>query len=232
MNHYPLLSNELLSQSLFTREGTLPIVLTVPHDGTLTGLGEVNLPNYGKKPRDMAVRSLARDVFLQLYKETNEIPSLVIQRVNRRHITPQIKEYFDQTCIETVDSVRLQNGNALHIDLHGFTAQPVLGTYDLILGTGHRKSMSESKLDHELAEFMSQKGYAVYLPTNSPIEGELYSASNSRTLVQRILQAEVPDTISLQIEIARHFRRSQTEGLGRQLAADLGDFIVTYMPYL
>lgn len=183
------MSQEVLEKTIFVRRGTLPVLLSVPHDGTLDSIGGVPLALYsGSKPRDFAVRPVARDIFIHILRSSRKSPDLLIQRVHRSFISSQIQSYFENKVInflsEPTSSYRGEMGKVLLIDLHGFTKQPEFGEFDLILGTGHRQTVGESSVDYDFSSFMMDRGYRVYVPSEKPIPGELYPADRpSWTLV-------------------------------------------------
>lgn len=222
-----------LRSTLLVREGMLPIVLTVPHDGRFTRIGERILsPAEGivsnTEPRDLAVRAIARDVYLQILGSQQEAPNLIIELIEREYRTLEIQRYFEQTAVRLLNKViPLKDKPKLLFDLHGFSVQPAFGKFDLILGTDHRKSVGDSNVDQQFAEFMRTKGYEVYLPTQEIVDGERFSASGSKSqnqivpLVQEIMAAGLANTVSMQLEIAWHFRQAGAKEEGMKLSKEI-----------
>jgi hypothetical protein len=225
----PDLSAELLSETITVYKGILPVVLTVPHDGNLTKVGSVTLDYLGGKLRDLAVSILATDVYESLSQIRQENITLVMQKVKRQFITPAIQEYFESQCISHIEELASHNTRVLHLDLHGFKGQPNFGEFDLILGTGHRTTVGNSTLDQVFGSFLQKKGYSVYIPTDQTREGELYSASHPRTLVQKVRQAAIENVVSIQVEISPSFRMSDRQEQGRRLTYDIAEFINEYL---
>lgn len=224
------LDKELLERSLFLRRGTLPVLLTVPHDGTLRSLANVDLNNFpDSRPRDIAVRCFARDIFIHVLRARKENLNLVIQRVHRSFITEQIQSYFEDKSKGILKEVVADDKEtALLLDLHGFTKQPDFGEYDLILGTGHRRTVGSTNADYIFSEFMGGRGYRVYIPQEEPVEGELYGATHPRTLVQKVRHNGLHNLVGLQVEIARNFRTKDATDIGQKLSRDMGDFVLQW----
>jgi hypothetical protein len=135
----PILLEVALVSTLVVRLGTLPILLTVPDDGDLAEIDSVVLPlNPKARPRDIAVRSLAEEIFTHVSNVTGEQPTLVMQLVHRSRITPQIQDYMARTVVAYASTIAHAQAMplhpAIHLDLHGFTKQTVYGEFDLILG--------------------------------------------------------------------------------------------------
>ena len=213
---------------MFVRWGTLPVLLTVPHDGTLHSLANVDLNHLlDSRPRDIAVRRVARDIFIHILKTSKKQPNLIIQRVHRSRITEQIQSYFEDKSVSMLEEIAVDSKRAgLLLDLHGFTKQPSFGEYDLILGTNHRQTVGGTNADREFAGFMRQRGYEVYVPQETPVDGELYGATDPRTLVQKARQQGPGNVVGLQVEIARHFRTRDATDVGQKLSGDMGDFMI------
>lgn len=234
-----LLSENELVNSLFMRRGTLPIVLTVPHDGWLEKIGKTQLLKdsiLSPGSRDMAARVVARDIYVYALRKIGQTPSLAICLVKRQYQSIQTQRHFESTAVNLIMEAKEHRPDrrTLLIDLHGFKEQPDIREYDLIFGTDHRRSVSGSNIDIELAEFMTNRGYSVYLPTEEIKEAERYGAGGERDadkitpLVQEIIAAEIPGVDAVQIEIADRFRQRGTEREGKKLSQDLGDFLVHY----
>lgn len=172
------------------------------------------------------MRCVARDIYLHSLREYHETPSLMIQTVHRRFATTTIKSHMENSAAEMLAGIAEKNDNhGLLIDLHGFTKQPFFGEFDLILGTGHRKTVGNTDIDHKFASFMAERGYGVYVPSEESVTGELYGATLPRNLIQKMNMRGLSATVGLQIEIARHFRTADATERGKQLSRDLGDFV-------
>ncbi len=220
-------SMKMLNNSLFINHGSLPVLLSVPHDGSLTLINGVSLKKYDLGPRDYWVSEIAKDIVINSQKLSGKSPTLIVQKIHRKAITEEIQKYFEDVCISLLKELvrrHIQN-KILHLDLHGFINQPSFGEFDLILGTAHRKSLKGSNIDYLFSKFMGDKGYKVYLPQEIPKSGEKFTAEPEHTLVQKILKANIPNVISMQIEIASRFRRKEGQKEGEKLSQDIANYI-------
>lgn len=108
----------------------------------------------------------------------------------------------------------------LLLDFHGFSKQPPYGQFDVILGTGNRRTVG-SEVDRELAEALRSKGYSVFLPEDEgrgPLE-DIYSADYTTRHYHEL----GVDTI--QVEIAKPFRTREGKQKGIDLSRVLSEFI-------
>ncbi len=223
---FPIFPEHALENTIeILGDGSLPLIITIPHDGEFTELDGVKLPHQltqGK--RDLAVRKIGYEIYHFMADRYGKTPIFINQLVHRRRITPQIAQFYDETVMEALKSSIYQK-SLLFIDLHGCTKQPYFGTYDLIAGTAHRRTVKESTLDYDLEAFLTQRGYRVYIPSVIPKEGEVWGATLERTLMQKMLRANLPHVVGMQIEIARWFRTPEDNGIakGTKLSSNLAD---------
>lgn len=103
----------------------------------------------------------------------------------------QIKRLIEQSLTEY--------GKCLLLDIHGFVNQPDFGEFDVIFGTRHRTTVV-SDVDIEFAEFLQDKGYRIYLPTEQSVKGEKFGGGFT---VAKYSQLNIN---AIQIEIAKEFR--------------------------
>lgn len=114
----------------------------------------------------------------------------------------------------------------LLLDFHGFSKQPPHGQFDVILGTGNRRTVS-SEVDRELAEALSSKGYRVFLPgdeTQGPME-DSYSADYTTRHYHEHFGID-----SIQVEIAKHFRTREGKQRGVDLSGNIAEFLTRRFP--
>lgn len=224
------ITEKVLNQTIEVYHGLdMNVVVSVSQDGNLSELAGTKLfQNIDAKPQDVAVMSIAYD--LQSISDTDygRYPTLLRQKIDPRYITPQLKKHFEKGVVETIEE--LKGGSALLLDLQGFSKQPEGEEYDLIIGTAHRKSVRGTSIDIHFAEFMSKKGYNLYVPTEQAMEGELYTAEDQNSLVQIVTNKQISNVFSLQIEIARHFGLNTPESIakGKQLAMDLSAYLIDW----
>ena len=121
-------------------------------------------------------------------------------------------------------------GRCLHLDLHGFASSP--DDYDVIMGTNHRKTVQGSDIDVRLHTFLTQAGYRVYLPTDTPQVGERFMAATRDTEDDRLVHVStdlgLTGVVAIQLEIARRFRTAEVEESGKALAKTIGKFVMEY----
>lgn len=223
---FPVFPEHVLENTIeVLGDGSLPIVITIPHDGDLSELGGVQLPyQLSQGKRDLAVRKIGYEIYNFMAMRFGKTPIFINQLVHRRRMTPQIAQFYDDTVIEVLKSSIYQK-NLLFIDLHGCTKQPYFGTYDLIAGTDHRKTVKNSTLDYDIEAFLTQRGYSIYIPSAIPKAGEVWGATLERTLMQKMLRADLPHVVGIQIEIARWFRTPEENSIakGTMLSSNLAD---------
>lgn len=114
--------------------------------------------------------------------------------------------------------------NVFFVDMHGFGKQPAFapeGGYDLILGTAYRSTIRYGEPDVAFARFMSEKGYRVFLPAETPVTGRAdpYSAGHITRLYARKFAIN-----AIQIEIAPSFRGRGNTEKGNRLSDDMAEF--------
>jgi hypothetical protein len=143
-----------------------------------------------------------------------------------------MNHHFHQRLIkETINTLQWccnrDQGDVLHIDLHGFSNQPTtLGEFDLILGTNHRQTVKASRVDQDLADFMTRLGYRAYLPAEKAQPGERFGATNENALVRRTAQL-FPHVLSLQLEVEKQLRVDPVKR--NLLATYLSDFLIAWV---
>ena len=112
----------------------------------------------------------------------------------------------------------------LLIDLHGFSKQPPYapeGGFDLIFGTGNRKTILYGNIDRKLYEFLRYHEYRVFLPEELSVDNEedYYSADFTTRN-----HSETKKVNAIQIEVASKFRQKENVELGRKLSTVFAEF--------
>jgi N-formylglutamate amidohydrolase len=114
-------------------QGTLPIIISVPHGGTLE---PENIPNrtYGKKGRDKYTDLLAKDIALEFYKQADKYPYIIILELARKKLdanreiqeaaqgnkeATKIYNTFHFAIQTSIEEVNKKFKQGLYIDLHG-----------------------------------------------------------------------------------------------------------------
>lgn|GEM_PF-4166552 len=219
-----------LQESFWQQDGTLPVLVTAPHNGWRKTLGMQELPRAPhSKASDGATRFIAQDIHRFMQGCGQLTPTILIDAVHRAYRTPETRAFFEYKTYEALCKLRREHdGPLLHLDIHGFGKHPETQDYDLILGTAHRKTVGDSNADRQLASFTNARGYRTYLPNEEPQQGEVYTAQSPATLVQRVSQVAAGQIASIQIEISPNYRTKETQERGQQLAHDLGMFCVEW----
>jgi N-formylglutamate amidohydrolase len=121
------------SSMIEARAGTLPLLLTVPHDGT-EPLGTIAARSNGQTVRDMNARLLAERIATALEKKTGKRPYLVIAKFSRKYLDvnrpeaeamesrdalPAYRAYHDQVKAYVAEMKAKYPKEALLVDVHG-----------------------------------------------------------------------------------------------------------------
>jgi N-formylglutamate amidohydrolase len=133
------------SSMIDARAGSLPILLTVPHDGTET-VGMVAPRSKGERVRDMNASLLAERIAAAIEKRTGKRPYIVIAKFSRKYLDanrpeseamesaealPAYRAYHDQVKAYIAELKAKFPKDALLVDVHGQGA----GTNTTFLGT-------------------------------------------------------------------------------------------------
>jgi N-formylglutamate amidohydrolase len=126
---------------LIIRHGTLPIIISAPHGGSLSlagvnarnGVGQPKGASGFRTARDTGTEELALLIADELEQRFGEAPTCVISRVHRRYVDfnrppdigvedPAARSVYDvyhQTLITAVRNIRTDFGSGLLLDIHG-----------------------------------------------------------------------------------------------------------------
>ncbi len=119
--------------------------------------------------------------------------------------------------------------DVLYVDVHGFSVQPQYAPpegYDLILGTANKRSVLYEDVDTLLYDFLTNRGYRVFLPqaqTMVPESSDPFNGSHSTELYSRKYKIN-----AISLEIAKKYRALDGEAIGKKLSADLAEFFRTH----
>lgn len=230
-----------------------PIIMSVPHDGLPRSDFEgLFVPrNSGHHCRDMYVWNFVRDILT--HHPSYGIRGLLPRKfVDYNRAWPQAINYYPLTQAEAhtaLDDERLVTAwetyhrsiesnlsrciskfgvkRTLLIDMHGFIKQPEYAPhegFDLILGTGNRITIPYGNPDEQLANYMTERGYHVFLPqpqSIGPLE-DVYAADFTTRH-----HAETSRVNAIQIEIANKFRTKHGRDAGIKLAQCFAEFFAT-----
>lgn len=161
-------------------KGTLPLILTVPHDGG-EFLGLVPVRTQGALVRDAGTRELAERVATLLEERLGKRPYLVVAKFSRKYLDanraaqdamqsedalPAYRAYHDQI-VAFVSDIKQQFPNgALLVDVHGQSDDPnttFRGTRAGLTATALLTRFGPSALQGEksIAGVLAAKGYQV-----------------------------------------------------------------------
>lgn len=116
-----------------SKEGALPLIITVPHGGTLKPVGLKNR-GFGKTVMDAQTIELAADIDAALRRRLGGAPHFIINHLHRSKLDPnrEISEAaqddpvaqdawqrFHAACAVAKQRVRARHGGGLLLDLHG-----------------------------------------------------------------------------------------------------------------
>lgn len=222
-------------------KGTLPLILTVPHDGD-NFLGLVPIRKKGALVRDTGTRELAERVASLLEARIGKRPYLVIALFSRKYLDvnraeqdamesgdalPAFKMYHDQIASYIYEVKAKFPEGALLVDVHGqadepnttfrgtrsgLTAKALLGRYGPAALQGEKSILGA----------LAAKGYAVYPPVGAESLREDPRFNGGYTVFN--YGSQHPEGIdAIQLEFGKNHRASE------RLAEDVADALVTFM---
>lgn len=214
--------------SPFIFKGTLPLLLSVPHDGHLTEIkrGGLKIPLSKAAPdenRDSGVKYLAWQITRTLGDLTGRYPSLVIEQIHRQYINDKLRDKYYQNVLRMTNHLFGEYGEPpLALDLHGFSKKSGFMVFDMVFGTLHRRSVDKFNYpDVGLYYYLGLEGdYRIYLPNEIEFRGEMYTGDkkNGITVVKYLsdeFQAMGKPGNFIQIEIHKKFRGRSPEEMER-----------------
>ena len=168
--------------------GTLPLILTVPHDGGAS-LGSTPERTRGRSKqykigRDVGTRALAEQIAAHLEARFGKRPYIVIAGFHRKYLDanrvqqdamqspealPAYRAYHDQIAAFVADAKRRFPVGALLVDVHGQAEEPDIifrGTQDGVTTTALLKRFGATVLSGEksILGVLEAKGYQVHPP--------------------------------------------------------------------
>jgi N-formylglutamate amidohydrolase len=236
---------------IFEAKQPSPFGATVPHDPGISSadlIGVFEERKIGHKGRDKYVwptvngilhhsktGSAFRGMLHRSVVDYNRSPvginyyPLTQTEVHTAYDDPRCAPFYDfyhgQVAKKIKELIKIFGAeNILFCDFHGFSRQPPHGPYDIILGTGNRKTI-KTDVDVEFAEHLSQKGYSVFLPRETTVgrEEDWYAADfTTRHYAERY------GINFIQVEIFSDLRQYANRHLGEQLSMHIADFVSGY----
>ncbi len=238
---------------VLSAEQVSPIVMSVPHDGLSkpefadlynrrmtghTGKDKHVWPfvwDIVKTCKASAVHGLMHRAYIDYnrawpvgikYDDSPEEPHTALDDPK---LVPAYKYYHEQiTRLLNLAIASHHKEAVLLLDMHGFTNQPPYAPkngYDVILGTGNRKTIPYNEPDRRLARSLEKRGYCVFLPEIHQQAEEYYSADHTTHF-----HSKNSEVNAIQIEISIRFRTMPGKTLGQQLAKDLGEILQEMIP--
>ncbi|PIR66616.1 MAG: hypothetical protein COU51_02765 [Parcubacteria group bacterium CG10_big_fil_rev_8_21_14_0_10_36_14] len=192
-------------------EGNIPIVITVPHDGSLGRLITVDLPiRRPERQNDEGTLFLGADIRDCMKEKFGFRPYLIVQNVERRRLRRYIILNYYEKVLKCVKECLEKWGKCILFDLHAFQHQPVIGNFDIMLGTNHRQTVCgniDLEFGRRLANWVlwgtepfDRRNMYIYIPDGESRDGEKFCASKDFTLVKWIKNKE-PRSSAIQLEI-------------------------------
>jgi len=217
-----------------------PVVITVPHDGTLPkqylrGMFTERIRDVGRDiriGRDRHVFPIVKDILLKVpvnvvypmihraYIDFNRPADIGVGDKNLTYVY----DHYHATVAKLVSWCKKKYGYCVLLDLHGCAnlTKPGMEDTDLILGTNDRRSVF-SDIDIELERWLTNKGYAVLVASDETFQGLFTGRYNVIDYAERF------HVDSILIEITSRYRIKGAELAGTKLANDLAEFIHEYV---
>lgn len=173
----------------------------------------------GLWPRGFIDYNRAWPVGINYYADPNRKPQIAVEDENLAIFYEFYHTRIDNIITHVINKFCVSS--CLLLDFHGFTAQPPYGEFDLILGTGNRKTIFFNDIDVLLYEFFSQKGYKVFLPreeSQGRLEDEYAADFTTRHYAEKF------GINAIQVEIHSKFRNREGEESGKKLSKDFAGF--------
>jgi N-formylglutamate amidohydrolase len=222
-------------------KGTLPLILTVPHDGG-DFLGMVPVRKTGALVRDAGTAELAQRVASVLQARTGKRPYLVIARFSRKYLDanrteqeameseeamPAYRAYHDQIAAYVAEvKARYPNGSLL-VDVHGQSQDPDTTfrgtragvTTRALLG---RHGQAAIQGVSSIVGVLAAKGYAVNPPVDAQSLGEDPRYSGGFTVFQ-YGSHKTWGIDAIQLEFGKNHRAQE------RLAQDFAEALIVFM---
>ncbi len=228
------------SAKVIAREGSMPLILTVPHDGDET-LGWAAVRTKGLTVRDEGTRQLAERTADLIEKKTGKRPYLVIAKFSRKYLDANRAEQDAQDSAEAIPAYRQYHGQiasyisalcekypggALLIDVHGQSEDPSTifrGTRNGSTVRALVKRSGDEALNGEssLTGMLQVRGYNVFPPAGASAPREDRRFNGAHTVFA--YGSNNPGCVdAMQLEIGSTERRKA------QLPEDLAEAIVAF----
>lgn len=243
-----ILENSSFIVSLYHKEPSR-VIFSVPHDCLPAEYspGYFEYRKTGSNLADLNVWILASDMIIHALEQGGHTIDAIRFLMPRTYVDVNRRKFegkaFSDCKLENVYNLyfsrlsrlidrsvkRFGAENVLFLDLHGFSNQPRNAPengFDLVLGTANRHTIRYGdEVDISLGRFLEQCGYTIFLPGEEPISLENADPLSGGYIIRRIfLDHEVN---AVQVEIFSKFRNLRSPEVGRKLASDMVDFILS-----
>lgn len=232
--------------------GTLPIVISAPHGGTVDAPGIPHRKNTNAERFvtgiDGNTRELAHKVFAEIEKQIGGKPYYVVARFRRRHLdanrsavhsyeVPEARFYFDayhDTLAEFCREVQNKFGIGLFIDIHGQGAFPD----DILVGTVGGETVKLLRQRHGDEALVGRSGVVGFLnaagletmPELNATEFNLPRYNGGYT-VQTYGSHKAEGIDAVQFEYGSSFRQmDKLDDTAQRTAAAIKSFYQAYLP--
>jgi N-formylglutamate amidohydrolase len=221
--------------------GTLPLILTVPHDGAQAWPG-VPERTRGVRSRDAGTRALAEGVVALLERSFGQRPYLVIATLSRKlldvnrperealessRILPAYRAYHERIAAFIAEIRNQHSGRGLLVDVHGQGREPgtlFRGTDDgaSVTSLVRRFGLAALQGPQSISGLMAAQGYRVHPPVDAPSVREDPRFDGGFT-VQTYGSRHAGGIDAIQLEFGRALRESP------RLAGDLAEALAVFM---
>ena len=221
--------------------GTLPLLLTVPHDGG-EFLGLLQIRSRGVGVRDAGTADLAERVAAALHSRTGTRPYLVIARFSRKVLDanrpqadamesadalPAYRAYHGQIAAYVAELKSKYPKGALMVDLHGQSQAPDIVFCGTRAGQTTRRLLQQFgpaalQGEHSLVGLLAARGYQVNPAVGSPTLREDPRYAGGYT-VATYGSHHAKGIDAIQLEFGRN-QRAQA-----RLAGDVADALFAFM---
>lgn len=206
------------------------VVISVPYDGDWTKLAGKELPK--KRPiaarSDVSLSQLGRDIYSSALESSDKAPTLIVQKVRPECLTSQLKRRYKTEVRDYLQKYSDTGDPTLLVVLESFKPRQDEEKYDIVLETAHRKTVQGTGLDIHFAEFMTNKGYSLYIPTEQRLPEEPYTAEDSNSPIQVVINnGDLLHVFALQMIISTDFLKDSPESIekGQKLGSDIGEYL-------
>jgi N-formylglutamate amidohydrolase len=210
-----------INPSIQLIKGTLPILITIPHDGTkvlnYTPIRNDSSVNFNIK-NDLNTKEIGLEIANQLFSLTGEFPTVIINNIHRKYLdlnresnlaysttrTKIIYNNYHNIIEKEVNRILINNKSVLLLDLHGFLSD----TIDISLSTRNHKTLF-NKNELEIIFNSSSGIYKTLLNNNfiTKVNYPFYGGYTIKTISSKFNR----ELSAIQIELGNKIRFDMKE---------------------